>query len=356
MKRWTDIVLVLCMAGVAFAQWVAPSTMDGLLDVLLLTLVILTILSQRHATRRNLGSLNAAHEEQLDSERRYRALFDACSDAIVVYRLESDGRPGQVVEVNEAACAFLGYARAQLMTMSAPELYVPKAWQDGLERSRVFSAAGSLVLETACITRQGEVMPVEVSARLVQIGGRTLCLTASRSIAAHKELEVHLRELSDVDELTGLLNRRGFFASIDEVQRRAKLMQSQVLFVYLDVDGLKRVNDEMGHAAGDKLILAAADVLRTAFRSEDVVARLGGDEFAALAVLGRSQDEHLHRQAIESRLQDAVRARRAKLGADYDFSLSFGGMVANSVELEQIDELLARADQRMYEAKRAGRL
>ena len=116
---------------------------------------------------------------------------------------------------------------------------------------------------------------------------------------------------------------------------RARRSDRQVLLMYFDVDGLKRVNDEKGHADGDRLLVAAADVLRAAFRERDVVARLGGDEFVAMALLGRRHDEQLDRQAIETRLQDAVRAKRAELGDDYDFSVSFGSMVANHAELER---------------------
>ena len=105
--------------------------------------------------------------------------------------------------------------------------------------------------------------------------------------------------------------------------------------MYFDVDGLKRANDEKGHAEGDKLLVAVADVLRAAFREHDVVARLGGDEFAAMALLGRDRDELLDRQAIELRLQDALRAKRAELGGDYELSVSFGSMVANHSELDR---------------------
>ena len=69
-------------------------------------------------------------------------------------------------------------------------------------------------------------------------------------------------------------------------------------------------------------------------------------------MLGRDRDELLDRQAIELRLQDALRAKRAELGGDFDLSVSFGSMVANHAELDEIDELLARADQRMYDVKR----
>ena len=195
-------------------------------------------------------------------------------------------------------------------------------------------------------------MPVEVTARIVEIGGRRLCTSVSHSIAAHKEVEQYLRNLTDVDELTGLLNRRGFFAKVDEMRRKAKRTGRQVLLTYFDVDGLKRVNDELGHAEGDRVLVAAADVLRGAFREHDVVARLGGDEFVATALLGRRHDEALDRQAIEVRLEQAVRAKREELGDAYRFSVSFGSVVANHVELAAIDELLTRADQSMYEVKR----
>lgn len=355
MNRWTDIVLVACAAGVALAQWLAPSDVTGLLGLLLFGLVVLTALSQRRAIGSTLESLNAAHREQLESERRYRALFDACSDVILVQRFESDGRPGQIVEVNEAACLALGYSRAQLLAMQADAVLAPEARGQVRERAQALADAGTLAYETVQITSDMQRLPVEVTARIVDIGGRRLCLTVSHSIAAHKELEEFLRSLADVDELTGLLNRRGFFVKVDEMRRKARRGDRQALLTYFDLDGLKRVNDEQGHAAGDRLLVAAADVLRTAFREHDVVARLGGDEFVALALLGRRHDELLDRQTIQARLEQALRTKREELGESYDFSVSYGTMVANHAELEEIDDLLARADQQMYRAKRARR-
>ena len=355
MKRWTDLVLVACAGAVALAQLRGPASVEGLLSALLFGLVCLTILSQRSAMHRTLDSLTAAHQEQLESERRYKALFDACSDVIFVHRFEDDGRPGRRVEGNEAACLALGHSRARLLEMTAEDVLAPEARRPVRERARALAEAGTLAYESVLITSDLQRLPVEVTARIVDIDGRRLCLTLSHSIAAHKELEEFLRGLTDVDELTGLLNRRGFFAKVDETRRKARRGSRQVLLMYLDVDGLKRVNDERGHAHGDKLLVAAADVLRAAFRERDVVARLGGDEFVAMAILGRHRDERLDREAIEARLHDAVTAKRAELGDGYDFSVSFGSMVANHTELAEIDELLARADQRMYRVKRARR-
>jgi len=323
MKRWTDLVLIASAACVALAAWLVPHAPQDLLSGLLFSLVVLTVFSRRSQLIHMLESLNAAHKEQLESERRYRALFDAASDVILVYRFDGAGGRGQIVEVNEAACLALGYSRAQLLSMTAEDVLAPEAREISSDRER---------------------MPVEVTARLVDIGGRRLCLTACHSIAAHKEMEEFLRGLSDIDELTGLLNRRGFFSRVDDMRRKARRSGRQVLVMYFDVDGLKTVNDEQGHAEGDRLLVAAADVLRATFRERDVVARLGGDEFAAMALLGSHHDERLDLQAIERRLDEAIAAKRKEIGDAFLLSVSSGAMVANHEQLRAIDDLLAHAD------------
>jgi diguanylate cyclase (GGDEF)-like protein/PAS domain S-box-containing protein len=355
MKRWTEIVLVASAAAVALTLLLTAAAVQGLLGVLLFGLIVLTVLSQRLQLSQTLESLNAAHVEQLESERRYRALFDAASDVILVYRFEPDGGAGQIVEVNEAACLALGYSRAQLLAMTADDVIAPEARSQVHERDRALADAGTLAYETVHISSDRQRVPVEVTARLVDIGGRRLCLTVSHNVAAHKEMEEFLRGLTDVDELTGLLNRRGFFTRVDEVRRRARRLQQQVLLMYLDVDGLKVVNDEQGHAEGDRLLVSAADVLRATFRERDVVARLGGDEFVALALLGRRSDEQLDLQAIQSRLEAALRVKQEEIGDGFRISVSYGCTVANHAQLEDIDELLAHADEQMYTNKRRRR-
>ncbi len=346
------MVLIVCAAAVAAAQWVVPMDVGRILGVLMLALVALTILSQRRALIATIHSLETAHDEQIESERRYHMIFAACSDAIFIWHMQDDGRPGPFEEVNAAACTTLGYSREKLMGMAVHDIYAPAVRSELLGRWQELRQAGSLVFETAHLTSQGQPLFVEVNARVVEIRGRRLCLAIARNVAARKEQEELLRGISNQDELTGLLNRRGFFAMADEAHQRALQQGVQVLLMYVDVDGLKRVNDQMGHAAGDVLIVAAANVLRVTFRETDLLARLGGDEFVALALLGHSSDEQLDRQTILARFQGAVAAKRAELGDAYDFSLSCGTIITTADDLAHIDDLLARADREMYTAKR----
>ncbi|HJW75043.1 MAG TPA: sensor domain-containing diguanylate cyclase [Thermoleophilia bacterium] len=352
MKRWITAAVLACAAVVAAGQLVVPEAVHEVLSLLLLALVITTVIWQHRTQRATILSLEVAHREQIESERRYRALFDACSDALFVQSHPDDEPVPVFSEVNEAACMALGYSRPELLSMPAEGVIAPEAKGTTLQSWHALREAGQLVFETTLLARDGERLPVEMSARQIEIHGHPVCLAIARNIALRKEHEERLLGISHHDDLTGLLNRRGFFAMVDQTRPRARRLSAQVLLMYFDVDGLKHVNDGLGHAAGDALVVAAADALRLTFRHDDILARLGGDEFVALALL-TWDDERLDHQTILTRLHDAVAAKRAELGDDYEFSLSFGTASATWQELGRIDELLARADARMYEAKRA---
>ncbi len=353
MKRWPTFVTVSCAAVVAAAVWFAPPATQGVLGVLLFALVVLTALSQRHALLATIAALRAAHDQQIATERRYRALFDACSDSILVFSLDEIGEPGALVEVNGAACASLGYPRRRLLELTLVDIVAPEAWRQFTDDVRTMMTGGKRVFETVEFTVRGARLPVELSMRRVEIGGRALCLAVARDIAVRKEEAERLLGMVNEDKLTGLLNRRGFFDMVESVASRARLLNARVLVMYVDVDGLKVVNDTLGHKAGDALLAAAADTLRATFRQDDVVARIGGDEFVAMAVLGR--DERLEQQSIAARFERAVASVRAVLGDEFQFSLSCGTVVATWSDLDRMEELLARCDQRMYETRRVRR-
>lgn len=352
MNRRTAIALVFAAAAVAAGQWIVPETVHYVLSLLFLALTVATVFSQRSALRSTIDSLETAHREQIESERRYRVLFDACSDALFVQSQANDSAAPRFTEVNEAACMTLGYSRPELLVMLAEEVIAPEARRATHEHWQALRDAHHLVFETTLLTRDNERLLVEMSARQIEIHSQTLYLAIARDIATRKEEEERLLGISHRDDLTGLLNRRGFFAMVDQTRPRARRLSAQVLLMYFDVDGLKHVNDRLGHAAGDVIVVAAAETLRRTFRQDDILARIGGDEFVALALLGRDH-ERLDQQTLLARLEHTVADKRHELGDDYDFSLSFGIIAATWEELSRIDALLARADARMYEVKHA---
>lgn len=143
------------------------------------------------------------------------------------------------------------------------------------------------------------------------------------------------------DALTGLLNRGGWDLAVEAAQRRCKAEQIEACVLMIDLDGLKRINDSQGHAAGDALIQAAGKALQKAGRRSDSLARLGGDEFAYLAVSCDAERAAALAQRIEQSLNSA------RVAASVGYALTGGGTLAEAIQA---------ADQAMYERKRARKL
>jgi two-component system, cell cycle response regulator len=170
------------------------------------------------------------------------------------------------------------------------------------------------------------------------------------SIERHR-LQRTLQNLSLVDDLTGLHNRRGFLA-LAEQHLRMILRKGAALLIYLDLDDLKLINDTYGHFEGNRALIVTANVLRACFRQSDILARLGGDEFCVL-MTDAAQDSALQ---VRKRLQQRVDFINELSSWRFRLSLSVGIADVPVVHQPSIDELLRVADANMYEEKRQKRL
>jgi diguanylate cyclase (GGDEF)-like protein/PAS domain S-box-containing protein len=164
-----------------------------------------------------------------------------------------------------------------------------------------------------------------------------------------KRMEEEIRTLSLTDELTGLYNRRGFTLLADhEVSLAYRLKRTMLLF-FGDVDGLKTINDSLGHAQGDLALQEVATILKKSFREADIVARFGGDEYVVLAVDAALESADI----LTKRIQDALEAHNQTPGRPYSLSLSLGIVRYDPASPCTISELIAQADVRMYAMKQA---
>ncbi len=172
---------------------------------------------------------------------------------------------------------------------------------------------------------------------------RTLRLTAQKE---------HYRALAQTDGLTGLPNFRSFHARLEEEVARADRYASPLCCAMLDLDGLKQINDKLGHAAGNRSILALADAVREELRDTDFAARYGGDEFVVLLPQTSAAAGALFAERLRRRLVDVSET------AGLPVLASIGVAALTSDEMAGADaaeDLLRRADEALYAAKRAGR-
>ncbi|BCY13581.1 diguanylate cyclase domain-containing protein [Actinoplanes sp. L3-i22] len=181
-------------------------------------------------------------------------------------------------------------------------------------------------------------------------GHRLGAVIVLRDVSRQRALEFDLRHQALHDALTGLPNRKLLISRLEEAHACARSGGEALAVLYLDLDGFKRVNDSLGHDAGDLLLQSAAQRLTGALRPQDTVARLGGDEFAVLIVGARPDDvELLAQTCVDALSRPFVLNSREGL-----VSVSVG-VVPDASRYARFDEVLRNADLAMYAAKDQGK-
>lgn len=166
-------------------------------------------------------------------------------------------------------------------------------------------------------------------------------------------LNVELHAISIRDELTGLLNRRGFMEQSKISVRRFAEKGLTYLVMFADMDNLKKINDRYGHGEGDIAITEAAKLLRAALPAGSILARLGGDEFTAVIPVPANCREAT--DAVQNRIYDEFAAFNRSSAKDYQLSISLGFACCENGRNDPFDELMILADTRLYEQKAAKR-
>jgi two-component system cell cycle response regulator len=181
-----------------------------------------------------------------------------------------------------------------------------------------------------------------------QIDGRQLRRIIHYAVERH-HLQMELQSLSLHDDLTGLHNRRGFLLLAEQQMKVNRRNHSSCLLLFLDIDQLKNINDTLGHADGNNTIGEAAAALRSSFRQCDILARLGGDEFVVLAV-GTSEWSEA---ALRAHLRKKFEEVNSQPNRKYPLSVSVGIVPCGTNNQSSIEDLLAKADELMYQDKKS---
>ena len=320
----------------------------SLLSVLLTLAAWLTI-------NRDVKLLHRTAEELATSEAHYRLLTENGSDLVRLLDLN-----GATTYASPSALRLLGYTPDELVALPAKALMHPDDLQ---EAGRILRDVSDGTLEEGSSVyrlrhKSGEYRFFEVRWTVQEdTGGKPKNIhTVGRDVTDRLRTEEllsaqaeELRHLSLRDELTKLYNRRGFLEVGGQAHAVAGRDQRPAALIFVDLNGMKRINDELGHDAGDDALKDAASVITAALASSDVVARLGGDEFVAFSFdFAPGNLEPLRR-----RIRTLADARVAEQQRPYRLSMSVGAAFTDPSNRKSLTQMLEGADAAMYEQKRA---
>ncbi|MDH3661993.1 MAG: EAL domain-containing protein [Alphaproteobacteria bacterium] len=304
----------------------------------------LSVLNQELLARSDV--LRVGNERLEASEARYRSVVEDQSEYICRYQPD-----GTITFANGALCAALGLGRHQITGRNFADLWPGSTHPPSRlavlspeepRQSRDFeivSADGHACWQhwsdRAFFDRDGDVIEYQ---------------SVGKDITDRVAAEQQNQYLADHDQLTGLANRRGFFERAKEALAAARTASQQVAVHYLDLDQFKEINDGLGHAVGDALLLSVSHRLRVATRSNDTVARLGGDEFAVVQTGLDGIDDVV---ALANRLLASVRTYHDVADHRLRISVTIGIALFPNDGIDA-ETLLDIADLAMYEGKRLG--
>jgi diguanylate cyclase (GGDEF)-like protein/PAS domain S-box-containing protein len=279
-------------------------------------------------------------------KKEWEETFDSINEAITIH-----DRDFTVIRANKTAEKMLGLPFLKLLGQKCYRLY------HGLD-SPPKGCASCQILKTGVPATIEKFEPhlnkfIEIKAfplfdedhQIIKV------VHVTQDITERKRMEERLHVLSMTDELTGLYNRRGFFALAEQQLRIAKRQKKGIFLLCADLDNLKGINDRYGHKTGDIALIETAHILKDSFRESDIIARIGGDEFVVLQI----EDTATASELLASRLQKNLEIHNTQKDHEYDLSLSIGIAYCEPESTCSMNELMVLSDKLMYEQKRLKR-
>jgi len=306
---------------------------------------------KKHATtlEKEIMERNRAEQALRESEERYRSFLQKFRG--IAFRRTIDFVPiffhGAVEEIT-------GYAAEEFVAEnpSWDQIIHPEDFMK-IHKSKesIRSIPGySMEREYRIVCKDGQLRWVhELIQNVRDDTGKSIYIHGSLfDISDRKHMEEEIMALSMTDQLTGLHNRRGFLTLAEHQLKISDRTKKGMQLFFADLDGMKWINDKMGHKEGDNALIEVAAVLKDAFRSSDIIARMGGDEFAVLAI----DTSKLNPEILTNRLHSQLEALNSRENRKFRISVSVGCAYYDPEKPSAIDELMAHADKLMYEEKK----
>ncbi len=293
--------------------------------------------------------LRETERELREAQARFRTIFEQSPIGMLIH----DAQSGEVLDANGEGWREFGYSSLEELKAHASELWTtpPHSWDEALAAIRRAASGHTQTLDWPSRRRNGELFWQQVKLSPLSLDGRQCVLASCIDVTDRKRHEAELHRVANYDPLTGLPNRRMLIDLLRRTISRAARHDESFAVCYLDLDEFKPINDEFGHATGDKVLIEIGRRLGGVVRQSDTVARLGGDEFV---VLLDSLERH---ESLQLALRRILRAAREVIvvdGLELQVSASIG-VTTFPADASDADTLLRHADQAMYRAKDMGR-
>ncbi len=268
----------------------------------------------------------------------FQQLFDESTEAIALLDNEN-----KVLKINQSFKQLFGYSLNEVKGEDIDSLIVPEnRKKEGEKYTQRALNNKDIKAESIRQTKDGKNINVSIHAFPISLEEGQIGLYAIyNDITQRKKEEQEIKYLSFHDQMTGLYNRRYFESEMERLDNSRLL---PISIIMSDIDGLKKVNDQYGHAKGDEYIKVVAEEIKKAVRSEDILARVGGDEFAIL--LPKTAQGEVEK--IEQRIQRNVE----KLNDNYDYPISIStGFAVKEKKDTELEDVFKSADYLMYKMK-----
>ena len=316
------------------------------------SVLVTRLLRTRSALESDIVMRRQVERELREAQTRFGRAFAEAPIGIALVDLDGRWR-----EVNRALCAMLRYSEAELLECTRAQVTHAEDLAADLDQvARLVSGeVDHCSLEKRFIDANGEVVWASVSRVIVRDdAGEPLYFIAQvQDVSDRRRFEAKLANLADHDALTGLFNRRRFEHELERQVAYTDRYGSPAALLMLDLDNFKYVNDTLGHAMGDELLVRVATALRERLRTTDVIARLGGDEFAIILPATDVADAGRLATALLKTISEdgvVIHERQAvRVSASIGIAAFSDGVALTPAEL------MMNADVAMYDAKEAGR-
>jgi len=279
---------------------------------------------------------------------RFRTAMDATADAIMLISRDTM----RFVEVNATSCKMMGYTRAEMLELGPVALgAITREELEQMYDTVIAGATSKNLSEATLHCKDGSQVQVEVSRQAMPSGNDWIIVSVVRDITERKQAQQRLQYQAQHDALTGLPNRAFFYETLRKTLTLADGHGGTVAVMFIDLDHFKNVNDTLGHAIGDELLIQFSTRLMTCVRARDTVGRLGGDEFALLLVMEQGQQGAAQ---VAVKVRDALHLPFNLQGCEVIMTASIG-ITIQPDDASDPDLLIKYADTAMYQAKHAGR-